>query len=209
MEPEFELWDTGVLREDRYFDITMEYAKAGEDDILIRATITNRGPEAASLHLLPTLWFRNTWSWGEDTRRPNIRVGSNHSESLGVFEASHDALGEYRLVCEGGGPLLFTENETNVQVLYGVPNPSPHVKDAFHKAVVGGNPSGLIPERMGTKAAAHYRFSRPIGIVSGSAAIAANQGTCDSCFRRFRSARRAATRRGRRVLWRARPELPE
>ena len=74
MEPEFELWDTGVLREDRYFDITIEYAKATEDDILIRATATNRGPEAAALHLLPTLWFRNTWSWGEDNRRPDLRV---------------------------------------------------------------------------------------------------------------------------------------
>ena len=161
MEPEFELWDTGVLREDRYFDITIEYAKATEDDILIRATVTNRGPEAAVLHLLPTLWFRNTWSWGEDKMRPNLRVGSDHSDALGVIEASHDALGEYRLVCEGAGPLLFTENETNLQLLYGVPNPSPHVKDAFHEAVVKGNAAAVNPDPTGTKGAAHYHF--PVG----------------------------------------------
>ena len=210
MEPEFELWDTGVLREDRYFDITIEYAKAAEDDILIRATITNRGPEAASLHLLPTLWFRNTWSWGEDTRRPNIRVGSNHSEALGVFEASHDTLGEYRLVCEGAGPLLFTENETNVQA-------------ALRRAEPLAAREGRLPrggragKRRRRKPGAHWNegrgalplLDRPVGIASGSAATAANQGTCDSCFRRFRSACRAATRGGGRVLRRARPDLPE
>ena len=90
MEPEFELWDTGVLHEDRYFDIAIEYAKSAPDDLLIRATVTNRGPEAATLHLLPTLWFRNTWSWAADVPRPNLHVGGDHSEAVGVIEASHD-----------------------------------------------------------------------------------------------------------------------
>jgi hypothetical protein len=210
MEPEFELWDTGVLHEDRYFDITIEYAKAAEDDILIRATITNRGPEAASLHLLPTLWFRNTWSWGEDKRRPNVRVGSDHSEVLGVIEASHDALGEYRLVCEGAGPLLFTENETNLQLLYGVANPSPHVKDAFHEAVVRGNAAAVNPERIGTKAAAHYRLSvgpsesRPVRL-----RLQRIKEPAIPAFDDFDRLRCATPRGGGRVLRRARPELPE
>ncbi len=158
MEPEFELWDTGVLQENRYFDITLEYAKGAEADILIRATVTNRGPETAALHLLPTLWFRNTWSWAEDSSRPNLRVGRDHSDSIAIVEASHDTLGEYRLLCEQAGPLLFTENETNLQRLYGVPNKSLYVKDAFHEAIVRGNSAAVSPDRMGTKAAAHYEM---------------------------------------------------
>ena len=158
MEPEFELWETGVLRENRFFDITIEYAKATEDDILIRATATNCGPEAAMLHLLPTLWFRNTWSWARDRPRPNLRVGDDHSQAEAVIEASHDVLGEYRLVCALAGPLLFTENETNLQRLYGVPNQFGHVKDAVHEAVVRGNLAAVNPERMGTKAAVHYEM---------------------------------------------------
>jgi hypothetical protein len=158
MEPEFELWDTGVLRENRYFDITLEYAKAAVDDILIRATVRNRGPEAATLHLLPTLWFRNTWSWAVDMPRPNLRVGRDHSDSLAIVEASHDTLGEYRLLCAAAGPLLFTENETNLQLLYGVPNKSPYVKNAFHEAIVRGNTAVVNPDRMGTKATAHYEM---------------------------------------------------
>ncbi|MGH8095111.1 MAG: MGH1-like glycoside hydrolase domain-containing protein, partial [Chthoniobacterales bacterium] len=158
MEPEFELWDTGVLREERYFDITIEYAKSAEDDILLRATVTNRGPDAAALHLLPTLWFRNTWTWSADASRPNLHVGSDHSEAQAVIEASHDVLGEYRLVCEGAAALLFTENETNVQRLYGAPNRSPYVKDAFHEAIVKKNDAAVNPQRMGTKGAAYYKM---------------------------------------------------
>ncbi|MBA2435394.1 MAG: glucosidase [Chthoniobacterales bacterium] len=159
MEPEFELWETGVLRENRYFDITIEYAKTAPDDLLIRATLTNRGPEAATLHLLPNLWFRNTWSWEADLPRPNLRVGSDHSDAVGVIEASHATLGEYRLVAESAGPLLFTENETNLQLLYGVPNTSRHVKDGFHEAVVRGNSAAVNQDRMGTKAAVHYQMT--------------------------------------------------
>ncbi len=162
-EPEFELWDTGVLEGDRFFDITIEYAKSGADDILIRATAINRGPEPATLDLLPTLWFRNTWSWNENSLRPNLRVGTDHSDLLGVIEASHHSLGQYRLVCAEAGPLLFTENETNRQLLYGLPNEFPHVKDAFHEAIVGGNAAAVNPEQSGTKAAAHYHFELGAG----------------------------------------------
>ncbi|MEO7165970.1 MAG: glucosidase [Spartobacteria bacterium] len=162
-EPEFELWDTGVLAEDRFFDITLEYAKAAEDDILIRVSVTNRGQEAALLHLLPTLWFRNTWSWGQDERRPNLRVGSDHTEAQAVIEASHHALGEYRLLGELAGPLLFTENESNLELLYGVPNDLPFVKDGIHEAVVRGNAAAVNPASMGTKAAAHYQLQLAAG----------------------------------------------
>jgi hypothetical protein len=158
MEPEFELWDTGVLREDRFFDITIEYAKAATDDILIRATATNHGPETAPLHLLPTLWFRNTWSWDGNRERPNLHAGRDGSEGLAIIEASHDVLGEYRLLCEGAPALLFTENETNLRLLYGAPNQLPYVKDAFHDAIVRGNSAALNPGGVGTKAAAHYRM---------------------------------------------------
>ena len=158
MESEFELWDTGALHGDRFFDITIEYAKAEADDLLIRATVLNRGPEPATLHLLPTLWFRNSWSWGKDDRRPNLRVGSTPSAAQGVIEASHHALGEYELLCEDADELLFTDNDTNLQLLYGVPNQAPFVKDAFHDFVVRGNAGAVNPERTGTKAAARYRL---------------------------------------------------
>ncbi len=158
-EPEFELWDTGVLSENRFFDITIEYAKSSMTDLLIRATVTNRGPAAAQMHLLPTLWFRNTWSWGRDARRPNLRVGRNHSDALAVIEASHHSLGEYELLAEGAARLLFTENETNQERLYGVPTTFPYLKDAFHEAIVRQNQTAVSPERMGTKAAAVYEMT--------------------------------------------------
>jgi Glycosyl hydrolase family 63 C-terminal domain len=158
MEEEFELWDTGVLRENRFFDLTMEYAKATEDDIFIRATAINRGPENAPLHLLPTLWFRNTWSWGRDDRRPVLRRGGNPTAECAIVQASHHALGEYQLLCQSAGALLFTENESNQQLLYGVPNRTPYVKDGIVEAVVRGNPDAVNPAQTGTKAAAHYRF---------------------------------------------------
>ena len=164
-EPEFELWDTGVLREDRFFDINIEYAKAAPDDLLIRATVTNRGPQPTALHLLPTLWFRNTWSWGEDDRRPNFRVGRDHSDAIAVIEASHHALGEYQLRCENASDLLFTENETNLERLYGAPNKLPFVKDAFHEYLVRQNPAAVNPERIGTKAAAHFQMQLGAGEV--------------------------------------------
>ena len=107
-EIEYELLDTGVFDDDRYFDVFVEYAKEGPEDVLVRITVHNRGPEAARLRLLPTLWFRNTWSWGEDDRKPSLREAGP-----GVIQASHHDLGEYWLYCDGGPELLFTENETN------------------------------------------------------------------------------------------------
>jgi hypothetical protein len=150
-EFEYELLDTGAFDEDRYFDVFVEYAKAGPEDILIKITAHNRGPESARLHVLPTLWFRNTWSSGLDDHRPSL-------QALGqaAIEASHRDLGPCVLTCERAPELLFTENETNAQRLWGQPNPSSYVKDAFHSYIVSGNREAVNPARVGTKAAAHY-----------------------------------------------------
>ncbi len=156
--PEFELIDTGVFDADRYFDVVVEYAKASPDDVLVRITATNRGPEAAELHLLPTLWYRNTWSW--DTvgpERPVMRVGEGSRHAL--IETEHPSLGSRWLYCEGAPALLFTENDTNVERLFGRPNPTPYVKDSINDYVVGGKPHAVNPEQRGTKAAAHYRLA--------------------------------------------------
>ena len=155
---EFELIDTGVFDADRYFDIVVEYAKASPDDVLVRITATNRGPEPAELHLLPTLWYRNTWSW--DTagpERPSMRVGED--SRLAMIATEHPSLGARWLYCERGPELLFTENETNVERLFGLSNPAPYVKDSINDYVVTGKRSALNPERRGTKAAAYYRLA--------------------------------------------------
>jgi hypothetical protein len=166
-EPELELADTGAFDEGRYFDVFAEYAKAGPDDIAIRITVANRGPEEATVHLLPTLWFRNTWSWGRRgegyTAKPRIRRNGR-----ATIVAEHPVLGEYELHAEGvnrpGGPdLLFTENETNVARLFGADNPQPFVKDAFHRAVIEGEGTAVNPAEEGTKAAIHYVLSIPAG----------------------------------------------
>jgi hypothetical protein len=157
-EFEYELLDTGVFDDDRYFDVFVEYAKAGPDDVLIQITVHNRGPETARLRVLPTLWFRNTWSWGADGRKPSLRKAGP-----GAIHASHHDLGEAWLYCDGEPQLLFTENESNVQRLWGQPNPSPYVKDAFHSYVVGGDVSAVNPGCVGTKAAALYSLEIPGG----------------------------------------------
>ncbi len=157
-EFEYELLDTGVFNDNRYFDVFIEYAKAGPDDILVRITAYNRGPDAARLRLLPTLWFRNTWSWGVDDRRPSLRAAG-----ATTIEASHDDLGTYVLHCDGSPELLFTENESNATRLWGQPNPMPHVKDAFHAFVVSGQRDAVNPAHTGTKAAAHYMLDVPAG----------------------------------------------
>jgi hypothetical protein len=153
--PEYELLDTGVFDEDRYWDILLEYAKAGVNDILIRVTATNRGPEAAVLDLLPTLWFRNTWSWDRGAPRPTLSAWARAT----VIEADHDALGMRWLVAEGSPDLLFTDNDTNFERLWGVPNGSPYVKDGIDDHVVRGVPGRVNPARTGTKAALHYRVA--------------------------------------------------
>ena len=155
---EYELLDTGVFEGSRYFDVFVEYAKAGPEDLLIRITVHNRGSRSAPLHVLPTLWFRNTWSWGGDDPRPSLReLGPN------AIEASHHELGTYVLRCDGDPELRFTENESNAERLWRQPNASPYVKDAFHACLVGGRLDAVNPARVGTKAAAHYTLDVPAG----------------------------------------------
>jgi hypothetical protein len=172
LDPEYELTDTGIFAEQRYFDVLVEYAKGSPNDILVHITVTNRGPEAARLRLLPTLWFRNSWSWGATTEDGH---GKPHLERVGPGEvrAEHDTLGRFRLAV-GPGPdgqppaLLFTENETNAERLFGTANPSPHVKDAFHQYVVHSRREAVSPRGVGTRAAADYVLDLAAG---GEAAV--------------------------------------
>src|SRR5690242_15988150 len=152
--PEFELMDTGVFSDNRYFDVLVEYAKNSPEDLLVRISVTNHGPDHADIHLLPTVWFRNTWSWGDTpAQRPALR------EENGAIELEHPDLGRRRLHCEDNPELLFTENETNFQRLFGVPNQSPYVKDGINEYVVSGATGAVNPVRVGTKAAARYTIS--------------------------------------------------
>lgn len=154
LDPEYELLDTGVFNEDRYFDIEIEYAKADAEDILIRIRVTNRGPEAADLHVLPTLWFRNTWSWGLEDERPCV-FGSPHGSPKSI-EVDSVYLTRRRFYYEDEPELYFTENESNRQRLWNIPNLTPYVKDAFHRKVIDGEDDAVNPSHQGTKAAAHY-----------------------------------------------------
>ena len=159
---EYELLDTGVFHENRYFDVFVEYAKGGAEDILVKITAVNRGPEASDLHLLPTLWFRNDWSsWIADSNRAAVKPGLrqiNAVAGLSSLLATHPVLGDYVLSCEGDVPLLFTENETNHELLFpGSKNESPYVKDGINDFVVYGNQGAVNPEKQGTKASAHYK----------------------------------------------------
>ena len=151
--PEYELIDTGVFDENRYFDVAAEYAKAGVDDILICITVANRGPDAAELHLLPTLWFRNVWSWGYGLPRPELRR-SGASE----IAADVSGLGEFRLQFDGSPELLFTGNETNTERSFGQPSAGRHYKDAFHHCVVHGERGAVDPAERGTKACGWYKL---------------------------------------------------
>jgi hypothetical protein len=162
-EPEYELADTGIFAEDRYFDVDVEYAKAGPDDLILRVTITNHGPEAAPLHVLPTLWFRNTWSWGRDEARPALSavrrgLGNADDRELACVQANHPQLGEFLLCCPEADELLFTRNESNAARLWGAQNQSPYVKDAFHRYLIEGERGAVDPGQTGTKAAARYSF---------------------------------------------------
>jgi hypothetical protein len=157
-EPEFELIDTGVFVEDRYFDVFVEYAKADWDDICIRVTVANRGPQAAEIHLLPTLWFRNTWSWAGKPK-PTLAF----DKATGTILARESEIGDYRFYYADGGTQLFTENETNNERLFSTKNPSAHVKDAFHRYVINGEATAVNPELKGTKAAVQYKFTVPAG----------------------------------------------
>jgi len=156
-EMEYELLDTGVFDEDRYFDILVEYAKADPEDILIKINVANRGPESASLHVLPTLWFRNTWSWKEGAPKPGLSQVAG-GPTVSVIEATHHELGTRYLYCEGDVALLFTENETNRERLFGAPSRTPYVKDGINNYVVHGQADAVNPAKVGTKASAHFRL---------------------------------------------------
>ena len=160
--PEYELLDTGVFDQDRYFDLFVEYAKASPEDLLIQITVHNRGPEAATLQLLPTLWFRNDWSWGEDVARPTLRQVAQDKTGA-IIALSHRDLGERFCYAEGASALLFTENETNSERLVGTPNPSPYVKDGIGNYVVHGKKDAVNPEKKGTKVSAHYPLTLKAG----------------------------------------------
>ena len=163
-EMEYELLDTGVFNDNRYFDVFVEYAKDGPQDLLMRITATNRGPDAAELHLLPTLWFRNDWApWIAPSNRADEKPSLkqiNAAPDTSAAAARHPQLGEFVLCCEGDVPLLFTENETNHARLFpGQRNDSPYVKDGINNYVVDGDQNAVNPERQGTKVAAHYRLT--------------------------------------------------
>ncbi len=157
-QPEPELEGTGVFDGDRYFDVQVEYAKADVDDVLVKYTVTNRGPEAAPIHVLPTVWFRNVWSWDAETPRPDVRA-IVHPSGAATFELTQAHLGTMWLYCDGDPAQHFTENETNKELLYKVPNATAFVKDAFHHLVVSGNRGAVNPARHGTKACAHYKLT--------------------------------------------------
>ena len=214
-EPEYELLDTGVFDDGRYFDVIAEYAKADEEDILIRITVANRGPEPATLDVLPTVWFRNTWSWGRSGEgywpKPSLRRLAGGGAAIA---AEHAGLGRYVLeadtASDGLPALLFTENETNASRLFGAPNPQPYVKDAFHRAIVNGESAAINPAEEGTKAAFHYRLVVPAGGERDGSPPAPR----GAAFRRIgiRSRVRQRVRgpdlRGRRVLRGARARRP-
>mgnify|MGYP002623287019 CR=1 FL=1 len=162
---ELELIDLGVFDDDRYFDVFAEYAKDGPDDTLIRITLHNRGPEAATLHVIPQLWFRNTWSWGRTSEgfwpKGVMKPGENE------IICDHPSLGFFHLAYSDAGKrspaVMFTDNETNYQRLWNTENPTPYVKDAFHEAVIHENQQALNPEQTGTKAGLHYELQLPAG----------------------------------------------
>ncbi len=157
-EAEYELLDTGVFNEDRYFDVFVEYAKASPEDILVEISVYNRGPEAAEIQVLPTLWFRNRWSWGRDKPRPVLKAMDRKSAGT-VVHAAEVKLGHRYLYCEGNIPLLFTENETNTQRHCGTPNRTLFVKDGINNCVVHGQSDAVNPQQTGTKVAAQYHLT--------------------------------------------------
>ncbi|RZK32219.1 MAG: glucosidase [Hymenobacter sp.] len=154
LEPEYELLDTGIFDESRYFDVFIEYAKAGPDDVLVRITAHNRGAEAATLHVLPQVWFRNTWAWGYDDRRPELTTPQGN-----LVQAQHATLGEYQLYCDQEAELLFCDNETNTNLSLELPIAGAYFKDGINDYLVQGQPAAVNPAQRGTKAAAHYTLT--------------------------------------------------
>ncbi len=165
-DPEFELVDTGIFDHNEYFDVFVEYAKQTDEDILIQIRVVNRADTVKHLHLLPTLWFRNTWSWHESTEKPWLKQTAEQ-DGIAIVQASHPTLGDRWLYCKAPNTLLFTENETNQQRLFGQPNATPYVKDSFHDYLIQGKAEAVNPDRVGTKMAAHY----PCEIAAGAAQV--------------------------------------
>lgn len=156
-EPEFELLDTGIFNENRYFDVTVEYAKASADDLHVRISVINRGPDPAPIHVLPVLWFRNTWTWKSNVEKPKLyRI--DPVDTTSVVELNHPYYGKRWLYCEDSPELLFTENDTNVQRLYNAQNPTPYVKDGINEYVVNHNAGAVNPAQFGTKVSPHYKM---------------------------------------------------
>jgi hypothetical protein len=156
-EFEYELLDTGAFNDDRYFDVYVEYAKEGPDDILARITVFNRGPEAATINILPTIWFRNTWSWGGEMKKPELQLGEG-SSSFAAIRSDHSEHGDYYIFFDGKPELLFTENETNNERIFGTPNQSPFVKDGINNYIVNKNHEAVNPNNLGTKASADFKI---------------------------------------------------
>jgi Glycosyl hydrolase family 63 C-terminal domain len=158
-EPEFELIDSGIFNENRYFDVFVEYAKADHEDICVKITAFNRSAFSAPLHILPTVWFRNTWSWGENSAKPNLKEVKTNVANVAAIELTEALRGNWELICEGSSQLLFTENETNLEKLYGAKNVSGFAKDGINDFIVDGKHSAVNSKQTGTKAAAHYAFN--------------------------------------------------
>ncbi len=171
-DPEYELMDTGIFSDDRYFDVFVEYAKADGGDVLMRITAYNRSPEAATLTLLPQIWFRNTWSWGRDPKRPVLS-----KVSASRLSAAHPTLGEFRFDFDTPDEMLFTENETNAVRVFGSGSASGYFKDAFHEYVIRGAKDAVNPENRGTKAAGVYRLNLA---AKGSATVRLHMRTSTS-----------------------------
>jgi hypothetical protein len=160
-DAEYELLDTGAFDDNRYFDVFIEYAKEGPLDLLIRISAINRGAQAATLHVVPTLWFKDDWTWFPSNAKPGIEIDADDDNRL-VLRTSHRKLEPYWLYCEPGGQALFTDNESNKERLYGVPNSTAFVKDGIHEFIVHGKTGAVNPDRIGSKAAIHY--VRTIGV---------------------------------------------
>ncbi|MGB3135407.1 MAG: glucosidase, partial [Nodosilinea sp.] len=159
-EPEYELLDTGIFEGDRYFDVFVEYAKADAEDVLIQISVANRGPEAAPLHLLPTLWFRNTWSWIKSGEKPELRALGNGAVQARVTNPKlTNLITSYYFYCDAEVPLLFTENETNKERVFNEPNPSPYVKDGINNYVIYGKTETANPDSVGTKVSPYYQLT--------------------------------------------------
>ena len=198
-DPEYELLDTGVFNEDRYFDVFVEYAKAGPDrHPNPDQRVQSRARDGCSLHVLPTLWFRNTWTWWPDQPKPSLR--QRPGENTVTIEASHAELGGFLLHCDGNPPLLFTENETNNERIFGTPNATPYVKDGINNYVVAGRQDAVNPNQTGTKAAAHYQLNVDAGRNRRHPAAAEQCRFRDPFGSEFDQIIEAATARGRRIL---------